>query len=330
MSEQETTRDADPVSTGHEPAGASQEQADSVAVGAGAPVTTIEGGLWSDAWFELRHSPLFIVAAFLILIVVALSLFPGLFTNIDPQACSLSRSLQAPSAEHWFGTDLQGCDYYSRVIYGTRNSVAVGLVVVVVASVIALVFGTLSGFYGGWIDALVSRLTDVIFALPLVLGALVLLTVLPGIEIGGYTLQRNVVTVGLVLAVFGWPTMLRLMRGQVLSVSQADYVLAARALGARDLRIMRRHVLPNAITPLIVYATIFVGLIIVAEAVLTFLGVGLQLPTISWGLMISGARTRFAQYPHLLFFPGLFLSITVLSFIMMGDALRDAFDPKLR
>jgi len=326
MSEQ-NLRNAEP---GAPDADGFQGQADSLAEGAGVATTAIEGGLWSDAWYELRHSPLFIVAAILILLVIALSLFPGLFTTQNPLDCSLSRSLQTPSAGHWFGTDLQGCDYYSRVIYGTRNSVAVGLLVVTVASMIALLFGTLAGFYGRWVDTLVSRLTDIIFALPFVLAALVLLTVLPGIEILGYTLRRNVATVGLTLALFAWPTMLRLMRGQVMATAQADYVLAARALGARDLRIMRRHVLPNAITPLIVYATIFVGLIIVAEAVLTFLGVGLQLPTISWGLMISGARTRFAQYPHLLLFPGLFLSITVLAFIMMGDALRDAFDPKLR
>lgn len=288
------------------------------------------GGLWADAWLELRRSPLFIVASSLILLVILLALFPGFFATQDPNACSLSRSLQTPSAAHWFGTDLQGCDYYTRVIYGTRNSVAVGLLVVFVAALIALVFGTLAGFYGGWVDAVIARLTDIIFALPLVLGGLVLLTVLPGIEVFGVELRRNVPTVAFTIAVFGWPTMLRLMRGQVLATAQSDYVQAARSLGASDLRLMRRHVLPNAITPVIVYATIFVGLVIVAEAVLTFLGVGLQLPTISWGLMISGARSRFAQFPHLLLFPGLFLSITVLSFIMMGDALRDAFDPKLR
>lgn len=289
-----------------------------------------EGGLWSDAWFELRRSPLFIVAAFLIFLVVLLAVFPQLFTSQNPNACVLGRSLQTPSAEHWFGTDLQGCDYYSRVIYGTRNSVIVGLLVVTFASVIALVFGTLAGFYGGWVDAFIARITDIVFALPLVLGGLVLLTVLPGIEVFGIQLRRNVFTVAFAIAIFGWPTMLRLMRGQVMATAQSDYVMAARSLGASDLRLMRKHVLPNAITPVIVYGTIFVGLVIVAEAVLTFLGVGLQLPTISWGLMISGARTRFAQFPHLLLFPGLFLSVTVLSFIMMGDALRDAFDPKLR
>lgn len=296
----------------------------------GAGTSLAAGGLWSDAWLELRRSPLFWTAALLITFVLALTFIPGVFATQDPNACSLSRSLLTPSADHWFGTDLQGCDYYSRVIFGARNSVAVGVIVVLLFSAIALVFGSLAGYYGGWVDALIARVTDIIFALPLVLGGLVLLTVLPGVEIFGYTLSRNVPTVAVVISVFAWPAPLRLLRGSTLATAQADYVLAARALGASDLRIMRRHVLPNAITPLLVYATIGVGLIIVAEAVLTFLGVGLQLPTISWGLMISGARTRFAQYPHLLLFPGLFLSITVFAFILMGDALRDAFDPKLR
>lgn len=304
-------------------------QAESEVVAAGG-TGLAAGGLWSDAWRELRSSPLFIVALLLIVLVVALAVFPQWFATHDPADCPLTRSLERPSAEHWFGTDLQGCDYYTRTIYGTRNSVSVGLLVVIGLSAIALVFGTLAGYYGRWVDTIIARVTDVVFALPLVLGGLVLLTVLPGVELFGYTFSRNVWTVAAVIALFAWPPALRLMRGSALSTAQADYILAARALGASDLRIMRRHLLPNAITPLIVYCTIAVGLIIVAEAVLTFLGVGLQRPTISWGLMISQARGRFGDYPHLLLAPGAFLSVTVLSFIMMGDALRDAFDPKLR
>ncbi len=319
--------DPDGTVAPEEPAALGQQ---AVSETAAAGTSMSSGGLWSDAWMELKSSKIFWVAAVLVTFVLALTFFPGVFATQDPQACSLGRSLQTPSAEHWFGTDLQGCDYYSRVIFGARNSVAVGVLVVLLFSVIALVFGSLAGYYGGWVDALIARATDIIFALPLVLGGLVLLTVLPGVEIFGYTLSRNVPTVAVVLGLFAWPAPLRLMRGSTLSTAQSDYVQAARALGANDLRIIRRHVLPNAITPLLVYATIGVGLIIVAEAVLTFLGVGLQLPTISWGLMISGARTRFAQFPHLLLFPGLFLSMTVFAFILMGDALRDAFDPKLR
>lgn len=280
-----------------------------------------QASLWSDAWFELRRSPIFIVSALLLLLIIMISLFPGVFTNVSPRDCSLSRSLLRPSADHWFGTDVQGCDYYARTIYGARASIAVGLSVTAIAGSIAVLFGAMAGYFGGIVDTIISRFTDMIFAIPLILGALVLLTVLE---------NRGIPQVAFVLGIFSWPTMLRLMRSSVLSVSQSDYVQAARALGAGSFRILRRHVLPNAITPVVVYGTIFTGIVIQAEAALTFLGVGLQLPAISWGLMISIAQSRLLEAPYLLLFPGLFLSATVFSFILMGDALRDALDPKLR
>jgi oligopeptide transport system permease protein len=226
-----------------------------------------------------------------------------------------------PSAEHWFGTDLLGCDYYARVLYGTRVSIAIGIIVTTVATVVALIFGSIAGYYGGLVDTLIARATDVVFAIPLILGGILILSLVG---------QRGIMQVSAVLILLGWPTMLRLARSSVLAVKENDYVDAARALGASSFRIIRRHILPNALAPVIVYATITVGTIIAAEAALSFLGVGLQLPAISWGLMISVAQNRLRTDPHLLFFPGLFLSITVFAFILMGDALRDALDPKLR
>jgi ABC-type dipeptide/oligopeptide/nickel transport system permease subunit len=279
------------------------------------------GSLWADAWRELRHNPLFLVSGLLILLFVVMAIAPQLVTDGDPYSCSLSRSLRGPSAEHWFGFDLQGCDYYTRVVYGARNSIVIGVTVTTCAVAIALVLGGLSGYYGGFVDTVISRFTDIVFGLPFILGAIVLLSVAGNHGLGW---------VMLALVALGWTTMTRLARSSVLSVRGADYVQASKALGAGDLRIMVRHVLPNAIAPVIVYATIYVGIMISAEATLSFLGVGLQLPAISWGLMISGAQTRVLSAPHLLLFPGLFLSLTVLSFIMMGDALRDALDPKLR
>jgi oligopeptide transport system permease protein len=277
--------------------------------------------LWADAWRELRHNKLFLVSAALIALFVAMAAVPQLFTDQDPHNCGLSRSLEAPSRNHWFGFDLQGCDYYSRVVYGARVSIVIGLSVTVLAVAIALVLGSLAGYYGGLVDTLISRFTDIIFGLPFILGAIVVLSVVS---------ERSLFWVTTVLVLLGWPTMTRLVRSSVLSVRDSDYVHAAKALGARDLRVLTRHILPNALAPVIVYATIYVGIIIAAEATLSFLGVGLQLPAISWGLMISDAQTRLLAAPHLLFFPGAFLSATVLSFILMGDALRDALDPKLR
>lgn len=280
-----------------------------------------EAGLWSDAWRQLRRNPLFVVPAIVIVVLTVMALWPQLFTSADPRACNLSRSVVRPSAEHWFGFDLQGCEYYARVIYGARTSISVGLLTTAGTTLIAITLGSIAGYYGGIVDTLLARLTDIVFGIPLILGAIVLLTVMP---------RRGVGELALVLMLFSWPPMLRIMRSQVLSVRATDYVEAARALGASDLRLLRRHVLPNAISPVITYATVFFGVVIVAEAALSFLGAGLQLPAISWGLMISVARTRILQTPHLLAFPALFLSVTVFSFMLLGDALRDALDPRLR
>jgi oligopeptide transport system permease protein len=281
-----------------------------------------EGSLYADAWRHLRRRPMFIIAAIIIILLILMASWPSLFTRADPRNCPLVDSLLRPSAQHWFGTDLQGCDYYAKTIYGARVSISIGVLVTAASTLIAVVLGSMAGFYGGFVDTVIARVTDVWFAIPTILGGIVILR--------SVFSTRGLLQVSLVLIVLGWPTMLRLARSSVLSVKETDYVDAARALGASNFRIIRRHVLPNSIAPVIVYATITVGVIIAAEAALSFLGVGLRLPAISWGLMISVAQQRILQAPHLLLFPGLFLSATVFSFILMGDALRDALDPRLR
>ncbi|GAA1137006.1 ABC transporter permease [Nesterenkonia lutea] len=282
-----------------------------------------EASLWVDAWRSLRKNPWFIISAALLLIFLTMAIFPQLFTNNDPRECLLSRSRQDPSGEHWFGTDIQGCDYYSRVIYGARNSIAVGFIVAIGTFIIAVAVGLVAGFFGGWVDAVLSRITDMVFAVPYILGALVFLNALPSDV-------RGVREVSLVLIVFMWPTMTRLMRGSVISVAHSEYVLAARALGAGPITIMRRHILPNSLGPVIGYATVFTGIIIGAEATLTFLGVGLQLPSISWGLQLSDAKDFLQVAPHLLLFPVIFVGLTVFAFMTMGDVIRDAIDPKAK
>ena len=280
-----------------------------------------EAGLWSDAWRQLRRNPMFVGPAAVIVVFTVMAVAPGLFTRADPRACELTNSLLRPRAGHWFGYDLQGCDYYAKVIHGARVSMTIGITTVAGTTLVAVVFGTLAGFYGGIVDSLIARGTDVWFALPTFLGAVVVLSVLGG---------KGLPQLTFVLVIFGWPTMTRLMRSAVLTVRDMEYVTAARALGAGDVRLMWRHILPNALTPVIVYGAIRVGIVIAAEATLSFLGLGLQLPAISWGLMIAGAQARLLTAPHLLLFPGLFLSLTVLAFVLLGDALRDAFDPRLR
>lgn len=296
-------------------------EADDVAEAAAGGVVQGQASLWGDVWYQLRRNPLFVGSALLIVVFSVMAIAPQVFTSADPRACNLANSLARPSAEHWFGYDLQGCDYYAKVIYGARASITIGISVTVVALAIALVLGSLSGYYGGLLDTVIARIADIWFAIPTILGGIVILSVLG---------SRGIPQVALVLIVLAWPTMTRLMRSSVLAAKASDYVTATRALGSSDFRIMWRHILPNAIAPVIVYATILVGITISAEASLSFLGVGLQLPAISWGLMISDAQTRILQAPHLLFFPALFLSLTVFSFILLGDALRDALDPRLR
>lgn len=277
--------------------------------------------LWGDAWRQLRRNPFFLIGALLFLVFSVMAVFPQLFTDTSPRECSLSNSGQGPSADAWFGYDIFGCDYYANVIYGARISMSIGVVTILGALAIGLVVGSLAGFYGGWVDSLLARITDIFYGLPLILGAIILLSVLP---------ERGVFEVSSALIVFGWMTAMRLVRSSVLSVKETDYVHAARALGGGTRRILLRHILPNAIAPVLVYATIAVGGIIAAEATLSFLGVGFQAPSISWGLQISQGQNRLRDASHLVLFPSVFLSLTVLAFILMGDALRDALDPKLR
>jgi len=282
-----------------------------------------QNSLWSDAWGELKRNPLFWIGAFLGVFFLLMALFPSVFARgADPRACSLSNSIQKPSAAHWFGYDQQGCDYLANVVYGARNSLIIGLLAVLVVLVLGVLVGAISGFYGGLTDSVLSRITDIFYALPLILGALVVLR--SGI------LGRGVVAVAIALAAFGWMTAMRLVRSQVIAVRSSDYVAAARAMGAPNRRILVRHILPNAVAPVLVYTTITIGVLIAAEATLTFLGVGLQRPAISWGLQISTGQSLLRTAPQLVLFPSIILTLTVMAFIMMGDALRDALDPRQR
>ncbi|MGZ0152996.1 ABC transporter permease [Kribbella sp. WER1] len=254
----------------------------------------------------------------LILIVAAV---PGLFAPTDPRACDLGNSGNGPVAGHPFGFDIQGCDLYSNVVYGTRSSVTIGFTVTAGCVLIALVLGCLAAYYRGAVDAVISRTMDIFFGFPALVGQVVILNTLH---------QRNVVVVSAVLILFAWPAMTRLMRSAALATVDLDFVKAARGLGAGPLRVIARHVLPNSFAPILAVASLGVGGMITAESALTFLGVGLRAPSISWGVQLNQAQDSFRDHPHLLLFPSLFLSVTVLSFVMLGDALRDAFDPRSR
>ncbi|WKD59529.1 ABC transporter permease [Corynebacterium caspium] len=277
---------------------------------------------WKIAWHNLKRRPLFWVSALLILMAVVMAVFPQLLAPGDPRTCDLGNSLGSPSAGHPFGFDRQGCDIYTRTIHGARASVTVGLLTTILVVIIGTTLGALAGFFGGILDALLSRLTDIFFAIPLVLAAIVVMQM--------FKEGRNLVTVVLVLGLFGWTNIARIARGTVLSLKNEEYVTAARALGASKATIIMRHILPNAAAPIIVYATVALGSFIVAEATLSFLGIGLPTSVVSWGGDISAAKASLRTQPMVLFYPAFALALTVLSFIMMGDVVRDALDPKSR
>ncbi|WP_415951156.1 ABC transporter permease [Streptomyces sp. KLOTTS4A1] len=277
--------------------------------------------LWSDAWHQLRRNPVFIISSLLILFLIFISLWPSLLASGDPNSCRLSQAHQSSGPGHPFGTDAQGCDVYTRTVYGARASISVGICATLGVALVGSVMGGLAGFFGGWWDALLSRLTDVFFAIPVILGGLVFLSVVVSSTIWP--------VVGFII-LLGWPQIARIARGAVITAKQNDYVQAARALGASNSRMLLRHVAPNAVAPVIVVATIALGTYIALEATLSYLGVGLRPPTVSWGIDISNASQYIRNYPHELLWPAGALSITVLAFIMLGDAVRDALDPKLR
>ncbi|MDN3482223.1 ABC transporter permease [Arthrobacter sp. APC 3897] len=281
--------------------------------------------IWSEAWRSLRKQPLFIISALLLLAVIVVALFPGLFTSQQPNDnCLLANSDGGPIAGHPLGFTQQGCDVLARVVYGTRSSLMVGLLATLGVVVVGGVIGALAGFFGGWVDAILARVSDIFFALPMILGAIVV------VQLPFFRENRNVWTIVLILVTFGWPQVARITRGAVLEIRNADFVTAAQSLGVSRISALIKHVVPNAMAPVIVIATISLGTFIVAESTLSFLGIGLPPDVMSWGNDIFSAKPSLRTNPMALFWPALALSLTVLSFIMLGDALRDALDPKSR
>ncbi|ONI63981.1 peptide ABC transporter permease [Leifsonia sp. ALI-44-B] len=279
--------------------------------------------LWIDAWRDLRGRPMFWISSVIILLVVIVALFPGLFTQTAPNDnCELSNSNAGPSEGHILGFTRQGCDVFARIIYGTSTSLSVGIIVTVLVFTLGILFGAFAGFYGGWIDAVLSRAGDIFFSIPYILAAVVIMSV--------FSSNRNVWVISLAIGIFAWPATARVLRSEILRVKNADYVTAATAIGVKRFNILWKHVLPNSIAPVIVITTISLASAIVAEATLSFLGVGLPSSVMSWGNDIGQAQTTLRQAPQVLIYPSLALSLTVLAFIMLGETVRDALDPKAR
>jgi oligopeptide transport system permease protein len=285
-------------------------------------VSDRKSNLWLDAWRDLRSRWMFWAAGAIILLLVVVAVFPEWFVSVLPTTCDLDYSLAPAAPGHPLGFTLQGCDVYSRVIYGTRTSLSVGLIVTVIIATLGILIGAFAGYFGGWLDSVLMRVGDIFFAIPYILAAVVIMSM--------FLKDRNILIISLAIGFFGWPSTARILRSEVLRVKQSDYVMASEALGLSRVRTMFSHVLPNSIAPVIVVSTIGLAAAITAEATLSFLGVGLPGNIMSWGSDIANAQDRLRTDPMPLIYPSIALSLTVLSFIMLGETVRDALDPKAR
>ena len=283
------------------------------------------GGLWRDAWRRLSHNPGALVGFGLVGLFVIMAVFAPLIAPEDPRVGDLSRlggtCCPGPSAEHWFGIDQQGRDEFSRIVYGARFSLLIGVVSVSVGLTIGLIFGSIAGYFGGIVDSVIMRLTDIMLAIPGLLLAIGIVAML------GPGLFQIMVAVGVTQI----PIFARLMRGSVLAQRENDFVLAARSVGVPRRTILASHILPNAISPVIVQATLALATAIIDVAALGFLGLGPQDPsTPEWGTMLTDTTRYLQTAPHLAIIPGVAIIISVLGFNLIGDGLREALDPKLR
>ncbi|MBA2624165.1 MAG: ABC transporter permease [Acidimicrobiia bacterium] len=300
-----------------------------VAPGAASPALTAPGAagpdiaaarpLRKDIWRRFRRNKLALIGLVFVVLLVLMALFAPLVApfGISERTNDFRAS---PSLDHWFGTDRIGRDVFSRVVHGARVSLKVGILATVISLAIGVLLGAVAGFFGGKLETLIMRITDIFLSIPYIILAIAIATVL----------GRGENTVIVVLGLTGWLAICRIVRSSFLSLKQLEYVEAATAIGASRTRIMFRHILPNALQPIIVYGTISVGSAILAEAALSFLGVGAVPPTPAWGLMVDEGRGDLVNSPHLLFFPGAAIFLTVLAFQFVGDGLRDALDPKLK
>ena len=294
-------------------------------------VDAVPENQWKEAWKRLRTSPLFWLATAILLVIALMIFFPSLFTSADPKKLDLADSFEPARKGHPFGFTEQGGDVWARTVYGARASVAVGVFTTIIVALLGIVTGAIAGFYGGIVDTLLSRFSDIFFSIPLLLACIVVISVLNN-TFPDRGFWGSVLVVVVALAAFAWPQITRQMRGAVLEIKNLEFVDAATAIGASKMKNLRRHIVPNALAPVIVASTISLGVFIVAESSLSFLGLGFPTSIVSWGNDISAAQTQVRSGDNLqvMFVPAAALAFTVLGFILLGEAVREALDPKAR
>ena len=271
-------------------------------------------------WSALRKNKIAVVGLIVILLLVFIAFFGEMIAPYDPLQIDMGAAKQAPSAQHWFGTDIQGRDIFSRVLSGTKYSLFVGIGAVAFSLIIGTVVGAIAGYFGGIIDIVFMRVMDMMLAIPSILLAITLMAAF------GQGLDKAIVAIGIVSI----PEYARIVRSSILSVKENDYVAAAKVIGNNDGRIIFKHILPNVVSSIVVRATLGISTAILDIAALGFLGLGVKPPTPEWGTMLGDAKTYILSLPYMIVFPGIAISITVLAFNLFGDGLRDALDPKAR
>ena len=280
---------------------------------------TAGASLWRDAWRRLSQNRMALISTTIFGLIIVICLFgPMLFGQHDGAENNLANNFQKPSSEHWFGTDDLGRDLFVRTLEGGRISLAVGFLATAVSLMIGVVYGSIAGYVGGRTDALLMRIVDILYSLPFVI-FVILLMVMFG---------RNFILLFIAIGAVEWLTMARIVRAQIMALKDTEFVEAARALGYSNARIIFGHLLPNVLGPVIIYSSLTVPAVMLLEAVLSFLGLGVQPPMSSWGLLIKDGAEKIDVYPWLLIFPAIFFSATLFSLNFIGDGLRDALDPK--
>ncbi|MBM7662571.1 peptide/nickel transport system permease protein [Bacillus mesophilus] len=269
---------------------------------------------------KLAKNKAALAGGFIVVLFTLLAIFAPVIAPHDPIHIEITKKLEGPSAEHWLGTDDKGRDILSRLLYGARISLTVGVLSTVLGAFVGIVLGIVAGYYGGRIDSFIMRITDVLLAFPGILLALAIVSVL----------GASTVNVIIAVAFFAVPTFARIVRGSTLSVKKLEYIDAIRAMGSSDFRIIFKHILPNIVSPIIVQATLYIASAIITASALSFLGMGTQPPDPEWGTMLSQGRSYVAQAPHITLFPGIVILIVVIGFNLFGDGLRDALDPKTK
>jgi peptide/nickel transport system permease protein len=275
---------------------------------------------WRRAWNRFIRYRAGLIGLAFIGVLIVFAIIPGVFAPYSPTEIFSGMRGASPSSEHWLGNDHVGRDVLSRTIWGARTALIVGLIATTIATIIGVGVGAVAGYFGGWTDAIISRFIDALMAFPLLALLLVLAAVL----------GPSLITVTIIIGATVWTAYARVVRADIMSLRERDYVLAARAIGVQTPRLIVRHMLPNILGPVIVLATLGIGSIIILEAALSFLGLGVQPPMASWGRSLSDARPHIMRFPHMAIVPGLMITLTVLAFNLVGDGLRDALDPRQR